>query len=89
MTIAAPLTIHLGGRTYPVASLAEASRMFCAARDAAQFARRGGGGASRTPTPMLYEGDRLVGYVSYNGRVWAGHPHDWQPGMKPLCEAAS
>lgn len=86
-TPATTLTMQIGRRRYQVASLTEASRMFCTARDKAMH--RGVGGSSHTPTPMIYNGDRLIGYVSYNGRVWAGHPHDWQPGMKPLLETAA
>lgn len=41
-----PMTMRVGPRFYPVASLAEASRMFCAARDKA------GTGASETPRPL-------------------------------------
>jgi len=76
------LTMVIGRRRYPVASLADASAKFCAARDKA------GTGASTTPTPMLYDdAGKLVGYVSYNGRVWAGHPRDWKADGKPMMEA--
>ena len=27
---------------------------------------------------------RVVGHVSYNGKVWAGRARDWQPGDRPL-----
>jgi len=82
--LTAPMTMRLGNRFYAVASIVEASRMFCAARD------KSGHGASRTPMPLLYDGaGRLVGHVSYNGRVWAGRPQDWHPGVKLLCEAVS
>lgn len=79
---AAMLTMVVGKRRYSVSSLAEASAMFCAARDKA------GTGASRTPTPMVYNaaGD-LVAHISYNGRVWSGHPRDWTPETKPMMEA--
>ena len=81
--LAAPVFVQIGRRRYEAASLADASRMFCAARD------KSGHGASRTPTPLLYDRDgRLIGHVSYNGRVWAGRPQDWQPGAKPLVESA-
>lgn len=82
---AATLTMQIGRRTYPVASLAEASRQFCEARDRA--VARGAGGSRRTPTPLLFDGDgKQVAHISYNGRVWAGHPRDWQPGRTPLVD---
>lgn len=77
-------TVQVGRKRYPVPSLEMASAIFCAARDRSRY------GSRRTPTPLIYDtADRLVGYVSYNGRVWAGHPHDWKPGDKPLCEAGA
>lgn len=75
-----PLTMHIGRRRYPVASLEAASRMFCAARD------RAATGASETPTALLISGGEVVAHVSYNGRVWPGLPQDWKPGVKPLLE---
>lgn len=39
------IVLKIGRRSYPVADYAEASRMYCAARD------RAGTGASRTPMP--------------------------------------
>jgi hypothetical protein len=80
---ATAFTMVIGRRRYAVASLTEASSKFCAARD------KVGAGASQTPTPMLYAADgKLVGYISYNGRVWAGHPRDWKPGAKLLAWTA-
>lgn len=80
-TLTPTLTMQIGRRRYPVATLAEASRMFCAARD------KSGVGGSKTPTPILFDANGAqVAYVSYNGRVWAGNPRDWQPGNKPIWE---
>lgn len=81
--VKASLTIRVGRKAYPIADYAEASRLFCAARDKA------GTGGRDTPTPLIFEGDRQVAYVSYNGRVWAGDPRDWQPGRKPLYDNGS
>ncbi len=82
--IAQPVIIAIGKRRYEVADIKAASALFCAARD------KSGNGASRTPTPMLYRPDgEQFAYISYNGRVWAGSPRDWQPGKTPLCEAAA
>lgn len=81
MTAAAKtLTLTIGKRRYQVASIEEASRMFCAARDKSGF------GASKTPKPLIYNADgSLLGHISYNGRVWAGR--DYIPNATPLCEA--
>ncbi len=78
--VKASLSIQIGRKRYPVASLAEASAMFCAARDKSGF------GASRTPDPKIFEGDKQIAYISYNGRVWAGSKY--VPNATPLCEAA-
>ncbi len=82
MTHPAPtLTMMIRNRRYAVASLAEASTMFCAARDKA------GTGSSRTPTPLIYDGaGEQIAYISYNGRVWAGHPHNWAPNRTPIYD---
>lgn len=79
-TITAPLTIRIGRKAYAIADLAAASRMVSAARD------RSGVGSSRFPAPLIYEGERQVAHVSYNGRVWAGLPMQWTPGDKPLFD---
>ena len=80
---ATTLTLAIGKRRYAVATLEDASRMFCAARDKSGF------GNSKINNPLIYRPDgTLLGYVSYNGRVWPGHPREWKPGIKPLHEAA-
>lgn len=77
MLPAEPIFIQIDGRRYQVASLEQASQMYCAARDAF------GEGASRTPEGLIVTAEgRTVGRISYNGRVWS--PEEWQPGMKPL-----
>lgn len=66
------LFLQVGHLRTQIDSYAEASELFCATRDAY------GEGASRTPTALLvYEDGRVVGHVSYNGRVWAGAPQSW------------
>jgi hypothetical protein len=79
---AKPLFLKVGRKLYEVASLKEASEKFCAARDAS------GEGASETPIPLIvHEDGTLVGYVSYNGRVWAGSPKDpYVAGRVPLYD---
>lgn len=66
------LFLQIGPRRIEVDSYAQASELFCAARDAY------GEGASRTPRAILVrECGRIVGHVSYNGRVWAGESQNW------------
>lgn len=79
------LTLRIGRRAYPVADLADASRKTLAAVHA--LMATGARMSDTFKTPLLYEGERLVGHVSQNGRVWPGHPRDWKPGAKPLHEA--
>jgi len=78
MQFAETLTIKVGRKHYAVASLAEASALYCAARDKCGF------GASRVPNAPIFEGSRQIAYVSYNGRVWAGK--EWQPDATPLFD---
>jgi len=79
-TPAAPLTLRVGSRTYPVESVEKASRIFVAARD------KFGEGASNTPTPLLVRDGKVIGYVSYNGRVWAGLPTDRNVDKAPIYD---
>jgi len=79
MALASALSLDVCGRRYPVATLADASAMVCAARDAA------GIGASQLPVPVIYDGaGRAVAHVSYNGRVWPGAA--WREGDAPLYD---
>lgn len=79
-TITASLTLKIGRKAYAIESLADASRKVCAARDKA------GIGSSRFTPPSIFDGERQVGYVSYNGRVWAGEPRGWKAGDKPIYD---
>ena len=68
----APIFVRTGKRMFPVATLADASALFCATRD------RRCHGASRTPScDVLDSSGNLIGHVSYNGRIWAGSVRDW------------
>lgn len=79
--ITTTMFIQIGGKRYQVATFEHASVMFCRARDAY------GEGGSRTPTPLIVdEHGAIIGYVSYNGRVWPGRPKDWKPETKPLFD---
>lgn len=74
-----PMFIQVGAGLYPISSFAQASQMFCIARD------KVGTGVSDTPTPLIVGGDgEVIGHISYNGRVWPGST--WTAAAKPLYE---
>ena len=66
------------GKTRKVADYAEASRL------CREFLERTGKGNSRWSGGALFNGAEQVGYVSFNGRVWAGTAREWKPGQTPL-----
>lgn len=42
-------------------------------------------GASGAGQCLIYDGaGKQVAYVSFNGKVWEGHPKNWKPGMTPI-----
>lgn len=69
-----------------VADCAEASRLYRAACDA--HMERTGQGASTMQPGLLYDcagaTPTRIGYVSWNGKVWAGSERGWKPGDEPL-----
>lgn len=66
-----------GSKPWPVSSFAEASEIFCRARDAY------GEGARKTPSPLIRNArGEVIAHISYNGRVWAGQ--SWVTGAVPL-----
>lgn len=65
-----------------VADLAEASRL---CRHYIAYFDLGGGNWDGGDIEEVATGLQ-IGYVSYNGRVWAGHRNDWKPEMNPLYE---
>jgi hypothetical protein len=69
---AAQYLVEILGRRFPVADMMHASELVSAVRD------RSGYGASEMGAefPVLENG-RVVGYVSYNGKVWRGQPGAW------------
>lgn len=79
MSLTKTMFLQIGRRRFQVATFEEASRMFCTTRD------KGGEGASRTPTPPIVdEFGNVIGYVSYNGRIWAGATYI--AGTQPLYD---
>jgi hypothetical protein len=77
--LAATMFLQIGATRYQVASFAQASAMFCAARD------RHGEGASKTPSPeIVTEAGTVIATVSFNGRVWP--PGAWTPTTAPIYD---
>lgn len=74
------LVLKIGSRAFPVASLAEASATYSARRDAS------GRGNARHPAGIVFDGNRVVGHVSFNGTIWSKPSRDWQPGDVPLFD---
>jgi hypothetical protein len=71
--------LHVGGKAYQVASYAQASQMFCIARD------KNGEGASNTPSPLIVDdAGSVIAHISYNGRVWLGAA--WSVDAVPLYD---
>lgn len=65
--------VEILGRRFPVQDIVEASRLVEAVRD------RSGAGASEMGGEFpIYEDGRMIGYVSYNGKVWRGDPERWR-----------
>lgn len=79
MTLQKSIFLRIGRREYPVADFAQASEMFCRARDESGF------GASKVPQVFIVDdAGECVAKISYNGRVWP--PEEWQPGQQPLFD---
>lgn len=76
------MTLVIGARLYPVApeTLAAASALYCAKRDASKLP------SSRMPPAFIMRDGRTIGHMSYNGRVWEGSPRQWSPETKPLYD---
>ena len=65
------MQITIRRRTFQVATLAEASRIYCEARDAS------GAGTRTFKDAYVKDGDAVIARISYNGRVWS--PEPWTP----------
>jgi catabolite regulation protein CreA len=72
-----------GGRVRKfVDTIQQASAEHCRYRD------ENGLGSSEMDHTLIYDEDNQVyAHVSYNGRVFAGHPHTKSVHAAPLCEA--
>ncbi|MFN3253758.1 hypothetical protein [Roseibium album] len=69
-------SVLIDGRRLPFIGLAETSLLYRTTIE------RLGLGGSETPQCQILDGETVVAYVSYNGRVWEGEEYD--PGASPL-----
>ncbi len=74
-----PFTFLIRGKIYGAASFDEARHLFNNLRD------ESGEGASTWITPALYREGKVIGWFSYNGRVWAQKA--WTPETLEIKEA--
>ena len=73
------MVLCVGGNAYHVTSFAQASQMFCIARD------KTGEGASNTPSPLIVDDvGSVIAHIAYNGRVWPGDA--WTVDAVPLYD---
>ena len=72
--------LTIGSETHTFDTLPEVSAFWCALRE------HHGWRSSTAPDNIVYEGDKFIGYVSFNGRIWAGFSRDWRPGDKPIYD---
>jgi len=78
------LFLQYGNKRYVVGDFREASEKVTAARDEGM---RQGLGGSDFKSPLIVDSNgKVVGYVSWNGRVWPGRPEDWASGVKPIFD---
>jgi hypothetical protein len=69
--VAHDYTVEILGRRYPVVDMVRAAQIVESIRD------QNGYGASQMGSQFpIRDAGLIIGYVSYNGRVWAGQPQD-------------
>lgn len=74
-----PAAVRVGKRQFPFTSYAHVSAAYRGTID-----RLGIGGSETPPCLLIGANGSTVGYVSYNGRVWAGDPRNWISGKEPV-----
>ena len=80
------LFVKAGRKQYPVDSLEDASLSYRGFIDAANL------GSSEVPVeysaPLVVDADgKTIGYIAYNGNIFAGLPSDWRSGTMRLYDA--
>lgn len=68
----------IGRYKIEVETYRDASLTFCVFRD------KLGEGASNTPQAYIVDDTGVIAHVSYNGRVWEGHPTKWNSETKEI-----
>ena len=75
-------TLKIDGQTYTKDTLAECSNIYCRIRD-----ELGLGASDFPPVPIRRHPHREpLGYVAYNGRIFAGKPRAWTPTTQVLYD---
>jgi hypothetical protein len=82
-TTMATYTFKLFGKMHEAQTLADASKAFSIARD------KSGRGSSSMPLPKIMLDGQVVGYFSYNGRIWSQPSKLWVPGATPIYDNAA
>lgn len=72
------MNLTIGKKRFFVSSFIEASRIYSDLRD------RSGLGGSKWPEGKIFENDRQIARISYNGRIWS--PEPWTPDSVPLYD---
>lgn len=73
LTVRPEYVIVILGRRYPVSDMVHASRLVATIRD-----RTGAGASELGDAFPIFEDGKMIAHVSYNGKVWRGHPEDWK-----------
>ena len=67
-------TVEILGRRFSTPDMVHASQVVSFVRD------KSGLGASEFGPCLIRENEKVVGHVSYNGKVWTGAPETWPKG---------
>jgi hypothetical protein len=71
--------VRIGSALFPFTTCEAVSRAYRATIE------RLGIGGSETPSCLILDhSGKVVGHVSYNGRVWLGDERSWVPGKRPI-----
>ncbi len=89
MTKQSSLFVWVGNKSYPVKSLEEASILY---RGTVEQFERSTGWNKEVPrsyrNPLIKDADgNIIGYIAYNGNIFAGTPKNWTPQTPRIYDA--